>query len=141
MAGFADLLERVKSLQSVHAKLPEPIADELSIQIPREFATESDPYGNRWKELSPITIAKKGHGQILYRTGEMLMETRAIASGNEIRFEGPSYGPFHQRDRRNRWGTITPARPVIPNESELPMGWQRVISDEFGKAVSAALQR
>lgn len=136
MPGWDVLRQRIASIAETHAKLADPVAHELSIEIPREFATASDPYGNSWPALSATTVRRKGHAQILYEHGPMLLDTRAISDGHTIRFEGPEYGLFHQRAHGNR-----PARPVIPNGPELPAGWQTVISSEFGKAVSAALKR
>lgn len=52
----------------------------------RDFLAARDPDGRGWKELSPITIARKGHARILQDTGQLLkslqFRTRETPSRN-----------------------------------------------------------
>lgn len=134
MAGFDRLASRLAALADVPGKLPPKVAEAFSDRIEHEFVSETDPYGNAWKQLKKSTVQRKGHDRIMFESGDMLADTKAVASGDRIEFVGTNYGPIHQKDGANR-----PARPAVPNDTELPDEWQSDIRDEFGNAVKGTL--
>ncbi len=135
MAGFAALAAKLAALSDVPATVPDAVAEALNDEIREEFVGEKDPYGKAWKPLAKSTVARKGHDRIMYESGDMLAETKAIAVGSRIEFVGTEYGPIHQKAGGKR-----PARPAVPNQADLPKSWQKAIGDEFAKAVKGALK-
>ena len=136
MPSFRDLAERIASLEDIPKTLPEVAAEAFNDRLGGGFVAESDPYGDGWSPLASSTVRRKGHDRILFESGDMFSDTKAVATGSTIEFEGPEYGPFHQGRSGRR-----PARPAVPNRSELPATWRQDIADSFTSAVDDALKK
>lgn len=70
-----------------------------------------DPWGNRWRPLSPYTVRKKGHATILYDTGRLLRSYHWRLEGNNaVRFgTDVPYAAVHQFGTKR-----VPRRPILP---------------------------
>lgn len=90
------------------------------------FMEEHDPVGKAWKPLSPRTIARKGHDQILFETGA-LMNSPGGQTADSIKLvfregdgtylvfgTGVEYAHWHMTGT-----TRMPARPFLGLNDEL----------------------
>lgn len=101
-----------KNLKSSVSNL-EPAFDEFGRYIQpetqRQFTTETDPDGNKWAELSPVTLLRKQTPYILRETFFMYSMIFYVATKNSFEFgiRDPKYKFHHE-------GTAKmPARVVI----------------------------
>jgi phage gpG-like protein len=113
------------------------IGEYMLLRTEERFSTEKDPDGQRWKELSPLTLLTKKHTKILTESGNLRgrityrVEPAAVRIGNNV-----VYGAIHQLGgtiRKNvtvgrHWRIMTqafgrpiPARHVIVESHERQM--------------------
>lgn len=120
------------------------IGEHIASQIDLSFRDAKDPYGNPWKELSAVTVAKRRResSKPLNDTGHLKASITSNPGHNEVTIgTNEKYGRTHQfgatqgqygRSRRNGpipWGNI-PARPFMPTESGgMPLDWEQDILD------------
>lgn len=124
--GFRQLSENLAELAKVPSRISSPVAARLNSEIQREFQEERDPYGDAWNPLAASTARRKGHARILYESGTLMRETRALPmAGAGVRLESVDYGRFHQE------GTGSRHRPIFPDQADLPEEWQDVIDEEL----------
>lgn len=101
----------------------------LKAKVSRSFSTETDPVGNPWAALAPLTIERRAEegfppGPIQYRSGEMASyltstnsDIRATTIGTQLTFPGGmakgklpyKVGSAQMGNRR----TGAPPRPVL----------------------------
>ena len=68
----------------------------------QNFYNEKSPDGQRWKELSPLTIKKKGHSRILRERDEMINSNVYFLEGNTLIIKNTDKkAPFHQFGTKN----------------------------------------
>lgn len=99
---YATLLFRIASFTIDAQPLIRSIVRDLEKLHALYFDSEAGPAG-AWKPLSPRTIEKKGHDQILFETGR-LRESLAARTPESIREIGGDIG----RSIRIKFGTIRP---------------------------------
>jgi hypothetical protein len=137
ISKMGKLADRIADLASVPSRVSAVVAPQIEALIQDEFDAGTDPYGAPWKPLAPATIATG-------RTPPPLTHTRAMRDSARVRpmrgagvgvtINNPPAAP-HQTGWSGPQGS-GPARPILPERSELPEGWQDVIEDaarkEFG---------
>lgn len=69
-AKFAGVIDEIESV--------------LEIAHQGYYQNQTNPVGEGWPALSPITVKQKGHSRILYRTGRM-MESLATKTKDSVR--------------------------------------------------------
>lgn len=107
---------------------------EAGVSLVRESFKESkDPYGERWQELAPETLERKGAGKYkpLIDEGKLRnsFNSRAASMGVEI---GTPYAfaAFHQGDPGHPSQNIMPQRSFLPlTDRPLPDAWREEILD------------
>lgn len=134
---FSDLAASIRKLAEVPAQVAKGASEAIAQQIQDDFAAGLDPYGNAWEPLAEATLDKGRTPPPLTDTGAMrdsVSVTPMAGAGISITIDDPAV--HHQ------YGTINmPARPVFPNQRELPDTWQRAIADaaedSFNRSLSA----
>lgn len=88
------------------------IGDDVLAWIRLNFETEGglreqEGIGSAWRPLAPSTIAKKGHAQILFETGQLESSFRKRLFGSTVQiFTLDPKAPFHQFGTKSR--TVLP---------------------------------
>lgn len=122
---FADLASSLRKLASIPAQVASGAAERIAAQIQDDFDNGTDPYGSAWAPLSPATLAKGRSAPPLTDTGAMRESVTVQpmpGAGISITIDDPAV--HHQ------YGTMyMDARPIFPNQRELPDTWQRAIAD------------
>jgi len=127
--GTIATLEALSSSNLVRA-IAKRAAFQIQTEVKRQFATQRDPYGKRWKKKQ-----KRDGRPVL--TGKTRSLRRNIGKGLTSRgFEvsaDTDYASFHNRGTRN-----LPQRKIFPQPLEgLPRKWKRILDkiakDEIGK--------
>ncbi len=138
MSKFSDLASTLADLEDIPSRIAGEVASGINELIQDQFASSSDPYGNPWAPLLPSTVRRKGGDtRILRRTDALSSETIARpSSGAGIEIRSVEYGGYHQGPAAHRV-----ARPVLPDEGELPESWQEIIESKTEAAFSKALKR
>jgi len=109
----------------------EEIADEV---VRDQFNNESDPYGQKWKPLSPGYLKQKkrrpGRGvkKIGVLTGAMAGTLKSRSSGATFTI---SFGKYYAE-------YFNAERPLLPDKG-LPETWVEVIEDNFGSQIDEIL--
>lgn len=68
----------------------------------QNFYNERSPDGQRWKELAPLTIKKKGHSRILRDKDVMINSNEYIIQGNTVIIRNTDKKAlFHQKGTKN----------------------------------------
>jgi phage gpG-like protein len=97
------------------------------------FATQSDPWGGRWKPLKPATKKRKGHGRILHETGELARSITARGGAKTLSIsirpssKASKYGLAHQFSKRPQ----LPRRPFLPLDQRGQLDLSRGPAAEF----------
>lgn len=138
MPGMAALAERLAELEDIPSRIAGEVADGITEELRQQFDGGHDPYGNAWKPLKASTIKRKGGDtRILRRTDTLSSETVATPRrGAGVEITSVDYGRFHQTGTENMT-----ARPVLPDQDELPEAWQEVIQEATDTAFRKALGR
>lgn len=130
---LAALTELKKRLDNLEPAL-DSIGSALVTEVAFEFKGEHDPWGGKWRKLSPSTIARrrKGSDKILRDTGIMANSFTHDHSHNRL-LVGTSteYAKFHQFGTKH-----IPSRPMLPiqnDEVSLPVSWLEVIMNELSQ--------
>lgn len=142
MSGsFAQLADLLGELSTVPSRAAAEAAGELNDLLREQYATGTDPYGRPWAPLRPATLAKGRQPPPLFDTGDMAEGTGARpAQGAGIELNVPFPGGAHQRGSRNvPWNTRNPARPILPDEDELPEAWQAAIEKAADNATARVM--
>lgn len=136
MASFRRLAERLGELAQIPSRVTSKAAVRINLEIAKQFAQGTDPYGKPWARLKPATIRKKGHDLILVDTNRMQAETIAIPRrGAGIELVTVGYAGFHQTG--TKW--MVP-REVLPDRAELPLAWQAIIREELADAFKKVMR-
>lgn len=130
---FANLQPMITSLKRLDVKLTdqdefmEKVGDYFLDCIESEFNRQTDPYGKKWADLSPATIAdkvKKGYPlTILTRTKKMRSSAKIIVSSKSVQILLDSPAEYHQSGTRKM-----PKRQILP-EGKLSTTDERNIKD------------
>jgi len=127
---FADLAASLRKLSSLPSQVAAGAAERIEAQIQDDFDNGVDPYGSTWAPLMPRTLAKGRSAPPLTETGAMRGSVSVQpmqGAGIAITIDDPA--THHQ------YGTVDmEARPIFPNQRELPDTWQRAISDAADEA-------
>lgn len=102
------------------------------------FQRSTDPTGQPWPPLSPVTIAKKGHATILVETTHMRESLKIGQPDNVIDFGSTGGGQvfltFGTSDRKagyHQFGTSRiPARPFVGVTEKQPTELAEMIADD-----------
>ncbi len=112
------------------------IADDLAETHEEYFDDQSDPMGNPWKELSPVTVKKKGHPVILIETNRMrssVVNRRNANHVEEITTDALTFGTDDEKATFHQEGTDR-----IPQRQF--MGWNEpAIDSAVDKIADAAV--
>jgi phage gpG-like protein len=81
----------------------------IEAKVERQFATETDPDGDRWEELHPTTLKQKEGGSILVKTGALRDSFTFVVNGKTL--EVGSTSPVFE----------------VHNEGVLPMPERRIL--------------
>jgi hypothetical protein len=132
MGSFANLQAMIGKLSRVPSQVARGASDGISAAIQAEFDAGTDPFGDEWAPLEPVTIDKG-------RFPPPLTDTHAMRDGIEVKpLRGagisvtiPDPGVHHQ------YGTkYMVARPIFPDR--MPDTWQRAIADSAEEAFTRA---
>lgn len=131
---FSDLAASIRKLSAIPSQVAAAAAEKIEAQIQDDFDAGVDPYGDAWAPLMPATLAKGRSAPPLTDTGAMRASVvvQAMAgAGISVTIDDPAV--HHQ------YGTVhMDARPIFPNQRELPDTWQRAISDAAEEALDRA---
>ncbi len=130
LSWFKKAQRSIEELTRLPSKVTGPIAIRINARLRFMFLSQTDPYGNPWASLSPVTVAKKGHSRILYENGDLMAGTICVplpGAGLKILI-GPK-GYYHQIGRSNM-----PARKVFPDKGMPPL-WRQDIDAEVKAAM------
>lgn len=130
---FLDLQPTFRFLKKLQARLKnqsilmDEIGDYWEGRVLEGFRKETDPYGKKWKPLSPATIAAKERKNyprnILVASGNMKRKLKITVKRKSVRIQIGFPSRFHQR------GTPRiPQRKIIP-ENQIPKRDLRNIQD------------
>ena len=120
-----EILKRMAALEAKANNL-RPVFDEIANHLYNltEAALESEtsPDGTPWQPLSPVTIARKGHDQMLYDQGDLRENIHydsdhesATIGVNIVSTTGYPYPAVHQLGTDDE---RIPARPYFPFNEE-----------------------
>ena len=127
---FADLAASLRKLSEIPAQVAAGASEKIAAQVQEDFDAGLDPFGNAWEPLAEATLAKGRHAPPLTDSGAMRdsIDVRPMqGAGISITIDDPAV--HHQ------YGTMyMPARPIIPNRSDLPDSWRRAIADAAEEA-------
>lgn len=133
------LAERIGDLARVPSRVAARVSEEIAAEVQVEFDAGTDPYGDLWAPLSPVTEARGRTAPPLTDSSKMRDGIRVAplpAAGVGITVPFP--GGVHQTGWAGKSGD-GPARPILPDRGVLPEAWEDVIfhacEDEFQKAV------
>jgi len=90
---FLDLSQRFDKLE--YTEQLQEFNKDVAAGEQAAFAGERSPGGESWPELSPVTIARKGHDRILYETGRLeasLVSVGGPGNIHEIGERGSLFG-------------------------------------------------
>jgi hypothetical protein len=134
------LIENLAEIARLPSRITTPIAEKLNVELQKEFNTGADPYGTPWVKLAPSTIKKKkGSTLIMIDTRTMRVGTKAVTlPGAGIALVSVEYAKYHQGKAHDG---SRPARPVLPNKSELPERWQQIVALEWSRAFKRTMER
>lgn len=138
MSTFQDLADTLAELEGIPSRITSEVADSINEDLRAQFDAGLDPYGAAWAPLLPSTVRRKaGDRRILRQTDTLRDETIARpTSGAGIEITSVEYGGYHQGPTADRV-----ARPILPQEGELPKAWQEAIGDASSKAFAKAMRR
>jgi hypothetical protein len=138
MSGFADLAATLAELDDIPSRIAGEVADGINEEIRQQFDSGTDPYGAPWGPLLPQTVRRKGGDRrILRRADALSVETVARpTAGAGVEISSVDYGGRHQGGTKHMI-----ARPILPDEGELPESWQEVIEKATEKAFKKAMRR
>lgn len=134
ISQMGQLEDRLRDLAEVPSRASRRASRDIEALIEDEFDAGADPYGNAWKELAPATLGKGRTPPPLTDTGTMRdsVHVRPMAgAGVAITIKNPPAAP-HQIGWSGKQGS-GPARPILPDRSELPPLWDEVIAAAVGK--------
>ncbi len=96
------------------------------------FKAERDPWGNRWKPLSPSTLKKKKNSKILTES-HMLKDTMNFdARKNSVEIGNPQdYGAIQQLGGKTGRGhkVVIPARPYLGINNADEREFEHILSE------------
>jgi hypothetical protein len=111
-------------------------------RVQAQFVARSDPYGNPWKKLAPLTISiKKAQGapqpdRPLYAFGRLFNSFFAVSTP----FKGILASSLPEIAEKHDLGgkpatffpfSLIPKRQIYPNVNNLPESWQKDINAAF----------
>lgn len=137
MAGWKDLLKRLKQLEKIPDTIAAEVAPKIDADLKAQFDKGVNAYGNAWKPLSESTLRRKGgDARILRRTDTLSSDVSAEAVGNSgIQMTVPNPGTYHQTGTRHM-----PARKILPDGTALPRKWQKYIQDALDRATDKVMK-
>jgi phage gpG-like protein len=137
--AFNNLAEKINNPDD---KLMKRIGDTLLEDTDRRFKTRG--YGT-WPEDSPETVKRKGHGNVLIKTGAMMSSTKITRQGNTVKLTVPYGGKkrspdvpeYHQEGTRRM-----PQRKIVAVTTQLTSAlaatltiWIRDVVAAFQKGI------
>lgn len=149
--AIADLIAAGSSMQPAMQR----IGDDFTAEVQLGFRDGTDPWGNKWAPLSPLTVSRRrGNSYTPLRDtgilGNSITPSNATANSVEvgtmdIRAPTHQFGAAkHAYGKRTPWGNI-PARAFLPirnNEVNLPGHWEQIantaVSDHIGRMMGGA---
>jgi phage gpG-like protein len=154
--AIADLIAAGSSMRPAMQR----IGDDFTAEVQLGFRDGTDPWGNKWAPLSPLTVSRRrGNSSTPLRDngilGNSITPSNATANSVEVvtmdirapthQF-GASKGAYGRTSRGGPipWGAI-PARAFLPirnNEVDLPGHWEQIantaVSDHIGRMMGGA---
>ena len=126
----------VRALALIPAALSVEGSKAIKAEIDREFATSTDPYGNRWAPHKPATVKRWGPHPLLQLTGEGKAQIKVRPlPGAGIAIESPSEGlAFSQGGTRNQV-----ARRFLPLD-RMPKTWRLALEAVTKRKAEEALR-
>lgn len=130
LTGDFKKLEKFKrkmhKLTGVHELTAKRVAPILKSWIQSEFVTKTDPDGDPWESIKPITY-KKGTISVLVRSGKMAQDIGATAIGSRVKIVLGT--PYARYFISTKWS-------VLPRGgAKRPERWANLITTEYRKAV------
>ena len=126
----------LRALAQVPSQLARPVSVAIKAEIDHEFATSTDPYGQRWAAHAPATTKRWGKHPLLRLTGggqASISVTPAAGAGVSVHI--PSKGLTISQS-----GSPTqPRRRVLPDD-RMPKRWRIAIESAATVAVKEALR-
>lgn len=125
----------LRKLAKVPAQLAVPAAVAIKREIDRGFATNSDPYGNKWANHASATVRRWGKHPLLRLTGAGYADIRVVPlPGAGVQVISPSEGlAFSQAGTVNQ-----PRRRFLPDDT-MPATWNRALEQVATDAIKGAL--
>ena len=129
IAAMGQLAERCADLATVPSRAAKRVAVELGGLIESEFDSGTDPYGTAWAPLAEATEAKGRSAPPLTDTAAM----RESVAVRPMRAAGVAITVAHPAGvHQTGWSGVSgsgPARPILPERTELPTDWLDAIAD------------
>lgn len=107
---FTQLSAQTDDLSGVFADIGEYLLESTD----KRFEDQVDPEGNKWKDLSALTLSRKEKNadKIMIESGELMRSMVPIISADELIFgTNKIYGAMHQ------FGGTTSSRSMFPGKA------------------------
>lgn len=136
LSGDFDALSALSAALSGADEIVRDVAAESVIElrhaVDSQFTLGTDPYGNAWEPLAPVTIGKGRTPPPLTDTGKMRDSLQVTVTGESIRFSMGGPAVYHQHG-----GVRLPQRKIFPGDPDpIPPIYEAAITDAL-RAVSA----
>ncbi len=125
----------LNELASVPSQIAAPAAERITAQMQSDTRAAQDPYGRGYAPHMPATVKRWGAHPLLELTGAGIGSLKAEPMGGAgIQVTADEHMVFTQA------GTPTQdVRAVMPNQSVLPVTWNRILEEETEAAIQKRL--
>lgn len=141
--NISDALRKLSASMSDMSPAMQSIGEDLIENIRLGFRDSTDPWGNQWRKLSPVTIARRRKN-----SDKPLLDTGALRNSFTSQYSATSVvvGTRDPKARKHQFGVLPnriPARPFMPirdDQVSLPVGWQEDVSDTISHFINKSLR-
>jgi hypothetical protein len=110
-----DLTLDVGDIRSLQRQTLGEIGAMLVASIHQGFQDERAPDGSRWTPNSPVTIARKGHGRVLFETGRLIGSIQVVSLDSQEVKVGPATPDEQRKAVKHQFEGVVPSgggRPI-----------------------------
>jgi len=97
------------NLSEVSRRALGEVGEMLVASTHRGFQEEKAPDGTPWAPNSPVTIARKGHGRVLFHTGRLIGSIQVVALTDRYVKVGPATPDEQRKAIKHQLEGVVPA--------------------------------
>ena len=122
-----------------------PVFERMEIGHQAYFQSSSDPLGDPWLPLADLTVALKGHAQILIETYALYLSVTQTGTQHSVRRidqDSFIFGTTRQGAENHQHGSLDgriPQRAFLGFSDDLIYGVEEVVSEQWFTQIVAAI--